>query len=59
MKYESAAKPHPLQDLSNGPCAIDRDKRKSELKITVIDYLNSFLSGGLEDNKFAQQVLSL
>jgi hypothetical protein len=59
MEYESAAEPHPLRDLSNGPGAIHRDKRKGALKINVIDCLNSFLSGGLEDNEFAQQMLSL
>ena len=58
MEYESAAEPHPLRDLSNGPGAIHRDKRKGALKINVIDCLNSFLSGGLEDNELAQQMLS-
>jgi hypothetical protein len=56
MAYESAAEPHPPSDASG---AIDRDKRRYEVKIAVIECLNSFFSGGLEDDELAQQMLSI
>jgi len=59
MVYESKTEPPALQDLPDATDAIKRDRRRFDMKIAVIDCLNSFFSGSLEDDEFAQQMLSL